>query len=232
MANDIAKMMDLSCVQANSSYEEIVEAVKLADKYDVAAVFVLPAHLEYAKAFAEKNDYKVKFAATAGFPSGSMATETKIAEAKMQIAAGCLEVDMVNNITWLKAGEVQKYREDIQAVKNAVGDIPLKVILECHYLTNDEIVTACEICAEIGVAFVKTGTGWAETGATLENVALMKKTVGNRCEVKAAGGVRDLAIIEAMIERGVTRFGIGVRTAKAILGEEDGSSREEVSTNY
>ena len=220
MSNNIAKMMDLSCVQANSSYEEMAEAIKLADKYNVAAVFVLPAHLEYAQNLAKQNNYNVKFAATAGFPSGSMATEIKIAEAKMQLVAGCIEVDMVNNITWLKAKEYAKYREDIEAVKNAVGDVPLKVILECHYLTDDEIVKACEICAEIGVAFVKTGTGWAETGATLANVSLMKKTVGDRCEVKAAGGVRDLATVEAMVERGVSRFGIGVRTAKVILGED------------
>ncbi|UDQ98089.1 deoxyribose-phosphate aldolase [Lentisphaerota bacterium WC36G] len=221
MSNDyIAKMIDLSCVQANSSYEEMQEAIALADKYNVAAVFVLPAHLEYAQKYAKENSYNATFAATAGFPSGSTTTASKIVEAQRQIASGCREVDMVNNITWLKANELEKYRNDIQMVKDSIGDIPLKVILECHYLTNEQIATACEICAQVGVAFVKTGTGWAATGATLENVTLMKKVVGDRCEVKAAGGVRDIETVIAMIERGVTRFGIGVRTAKAILGED------------
>ncbi|MHC4504654.1 MAG: deoxyribose-phosphate aldolase, partial [Planctomycetota bacterium] len=96
---------------------------------------------------------------------------------------------------------------------------PVKVILECHYLTNEEIVEACEIGMEAGVAYVKTGTGWAPTGATLENIALMKRTVGDSCGIKAAGGVRDLETLLAMHELGATRFGIGVRTAQKILEE-------------
>ena len=135
------------------------------------------------------------------------------------IAAGASELDMVNNIAWLKAGDDAAYQADIAAVVAAgvEAGIPVKVILECHYLTDAQIVRACEMAAKAGAAWVKTGTGWAPTGATLENVALMKQTVGERCKVKAAGGVRDIETIEAMIERGVERFGIGVRTAQAIL---------------
>lgn len=124
---------------------------------------------------------------------------------------------MVNNIAWLKAGNKKLYIQDVRSVVEASGGRPVKVILECHWLTEAEIVRACEWCVEAGAAWVKTGTGWAPTGATLENVALMKLTVGDRCHVKAAGGVRDLETLLAMYERGVRRFGIGVKTAQAIL---------------
>ena len=132
---------------------------------------------------------------------------------------------MVNNVAWLKANNKQAYMNDVRSVVGAAGGKPVKVILECHWLTSDEIVRACEWCVEAGASWVKTGTGWAPTGATLENVALMKQTVGDRCQVKAAGGVKDLQILLAMHERGVRRFGIGVRTARAIL-ENTGSSTE------
>ena len=112
----------------------------------------------------------------------------------------------------------------------ASGGRPVKVILECHWLTDAEIVRACEWCVEAGATWVKTGTGWAPTGATLENVALMKRAVGDCCQVKAAGGVRDLETLLAMYERGVRRFGIGVKTAQAIL-EAAGSESKRVKEN-
>jgi deoxyribose-phosphate aldolase len=124
---------------------------------------------------------------------------------------------MVNNIAWLKANNKVAYMNDVRSVIQASGGLPVKVILECHWLTSEEIVRACEWCVEAGASWVKTGTGWAPTGATLENVTLMKQTVGDRCQVKAAGGVKDLETLIAMYERGVRRFGIGVRTARAIL---------------
>ena len=118
---------------------------------------------------------------------------------------------------WLKAGKLDLYREDIKAVIDAAESLPVKVILECHYLGADEIVQACDIAADAGVAYVKTGTGWAETGATIENIALMKRVVGDRCQVKAAGGVADRQTLLAMHAAGATRFGIGVRTGRSIL---------------
>ena len=218
----IAQMMDLSCVRADSTLAEMDEAVELSVAHGVFAIFVLPAHMPY---LVEKiGDAPVLPAATVGFPSGAVSTAAKAAEVKEQMALGCKEFDMVNNIAWLKAGKDQLYRDDIRGVIDAAEGLPVKVILECHYLTNDEIVRACEIAAVAGVTYVKTGTGWAETGATIENITLMKKTVGERCQVKAAGGVADKATLLAMHAAGATRFGIGVRTAKAIL--EDGAAGE------
>ena len=126
---------------------------------------------------------------------------------------------MVNNIAWLKAGEKSAYVDDVAGVVEAAGGRPVKVILECHWLTDEEIVRACEWCAEAGAAWVKTGTGWAPTGATVERIALMSKAVAGRCQVKAAGGIRSLATLQALYDAGARRFGVGVNSARSILAE-------------
>jgi len=211
----IAGMIDLSCVQSSSTLDDIAGAVALARKYHVAAVFALPAHIPYLKELIGSDP--IAIGAVVGFPSGAASTAGKVAETQEQLAMGCTEFDMVNNIAWLKAGKDDLYLADVRAVVAAAGGKPVKVILECHHLTEGEIVHACELCVEAGASFVKTGTGWAPTGATLENVKLMKETVGDRCQVKAAGVVRALATLQAMHRLGATRFGIGLGTAKAIL---------------
>ena len=210
----IAAMIDLSCVQASSTLDELADAVDLARQHTVAAVFALPAHTPYLIELAGDD---VVVAATVGFPDGAASTAGKVFEVKEQLALGCAEFDMVNNIAWLKAGKSDLYRDDVRAVVDAAAGKPVKVIFECHHLTDDEIVRACELCVEAGAAFVKTGTGWAPTGATLENIKLMKQTVGDRAAVKAAGGVRGLETLLTMNRLGATRFGIGVRTARMIL---------------
>ena len=212
----IARMIDVSCVQAESTEQEIRAAAELAKKYDCVCVIVLPAHTPLAiELLADRADILV--GGVAGFPDGSATTAGKVAETEQLLGMGCKEIDMVINITWLKAVRYDLVREDIDSVIRAAAGVPVKVILECHHLTDQEIVKACEICAGAGAAFVKTGTGWAPTGATAENIALMKQTVGERCGIKAAGGVRDLETLLAMYELGATRFGIGVRTVEKIL---------------
>jgi len=208
-------MIDLSCVQSSSTLDDMADAVALARQYGAAALFALPAHVPYMLELIGDDDFPV--GATVGFPSGAATTAGKVAETREQLAMGCSEFDMVNNIAWLKASQDDLYRSDVAAVVEAADGKPVKVILECHHLTDDEIVRACELCVAGGAAFVKTGTGWAPTGATLENVVLMKRTVGDRCSVKAAGGVRDLQTLLAMHKLGATRFGIGVGTARTIL---------------
>lgn len=208
-------MIDLSCVQSSSTLDDIADAVALARQYGAAALFALPAHVPYMLELVGDDDCPV--GATVGFPSGAATTAGKVAETKEQLAMGCGEFDMVNNIAWLKASQDDLYRSDVAAVVAAAEGKCVKVILECHHLTDNEIVRACELCVESGAAFVKTGTGWAPTGATLANIKLMKDTVGDRCGVKAAGGVRDLETLLAMHALGATRFGIGVGSARSIL---------------
>jgi deoxyribose-phosphate aldolase len=215
---DIAQMIDLSCVQANSSPDEIRDAAQTAKRFDCICVFALPAHTPVLIELLEDRP-DILVGGTVGFPDGGATTAGKVQEATELKDMGVSELDMVINIAWLKAGESEAVKQDIQDVIRAGGGLPVKVILECHYLTDAEIVEACRLSVEAGASFVKTGTGWAPTGATLDNVRLMSETVGDDCAVKAAGGVRDLETLLAMHELGATRFGLGVRTATAILTE-------------
>ena len=214
-AKELAQMMDVSAVRADSTLEEIGQAAELARRFGCVAVFALPAHTPFL--IERLADSGVIAGGVAGFPGGAETSAVKAATASELVRMGCREIDMVNNLAWLKAGKKDLYVADVRAVIGACEGRPVKVILECHWLSEAEIARACEWCAEAGAAWVKTGTGWAPTGATLENVALMKRVVGERCGVKAAGGVRDLATLLAMFDLGVRRFGIGVRTAETIL---------------
>ena len=213
---EIAGMIDISAVKADSTLDELHAAAELARKHNCICVFALPAHTPFlVELLSDRPDIIV--GGTVSFPSGGQTTAIKAAETKEQIAMGCREIDAVINIAWVKAAKYDLVRADIDAVVAEAGHVPVKIILECHYLTDDEIVKASELCADAGVAFVKTGTGWAPSGATPENIALIKRTVGERCQIKAAGGVKDLQTLLTLYELGARRFGIGVRTAEAIL---------------
>ena len=217
-SKEIAGMMDISAVQAQSTIEDIRDVCSLAKEFGVAAVFCLPAHVPYMRECLGCGS-GVKLASVSGFPGGAETTRIKVETAKELVGFGCDEVDMVNNLAWLKARYKSSYVGDVRSVVEAAAGRPVKVILECHWLTDEEIARACEWCVEAGASWVKTGTGWAPTGATVERCELMKKTVGDRCGVKAAGGVRTLETLLAMYAVGVRRFGIGVKTARNILDE-------------
>ncbi len=217
-SKEIAGMMDISAVQAQSTIEDIRDVCSLAKEFGVAAVFCLPAHVPYMRECLGCGS-GVKLASVSGFPGGAETTRIKVETAKELVGFGCDEVDMVNNLAWLKARYKSSYVGDVRSVVEAAAGRPVKVILECHWLTDEEIARACEWCVEAGASWVKTGTGWAPTGATVERCELMKKTVVDRCGVKAAGGVRTLETLLAMYAVGVRRFGIGVKTARNILDE-------------
>ena len=148
-------------------------------------------------------------------------TAAKAFEASAAIAAGAREIDMVINLGALKSGRADDVQADIDAVHRACGTVPLKVILETGLLTDDEKVRVCEMCRALGVAFVKTSTGFGHGGATLADVALMRRTVGPTLGVKASGGVRDRATALAMLEAGATR--LGTSSGVAIVTDKDGS---------
>ena len=194
--DEIAKMMDVSAVQAQSTREDIDACCELAAEYGCAAVFCLPAHVPFLRARLDALGLKVPMASVSGFPGGAETSRIKAETARELVGYGCDEVDMVNNVAWLKAGEKSAYVDDVAG-----------------------IVRACEWCVEAGAAWVKTGTGWAPTGATVERIALMSKAVAGRCRVKAAGGIRSLATLQALYDAGARRFGVGVNSARAILAE-------------
>lgn len=142
-----------------------------------------------------------------GFPLGAMTTAAKAFEAAQAKADGTTEIDMVVNIGRLIAGDDDYVVRDIAAVVNAAPGIPVKVILECCLLDDGQIVRGCEDSVAAGAAFVKTSTGFSKGGATLHDVALMRSTVGERCKVKAAGGIHNAEEARAMIEAGADRLG-------------------------
>jgi len=149
-----------------------------------------------------------------GFPHGATSTAAKVAETRAAIGEGATEVDMVLNLGWLKDRDEQMVREDMAAVVRAARDQALvKVILETAKLTEPEIAQVCEWACDCGAHFVKTSTGFGGGGATLEAVRLMKATVGDRCRVKASGGIRNRATALAMLEAGADRLGTSASVA-------------------
>ena len=148
-----------------------------------------------------------------GFPLGACSTLAKAAETAQAVADGATEIDMVINVGRLKDGDDEYCTRDIAAVVEAAGDAAVKVILECCLLTDEEIVRACECSVAAGAAFVKTSTGFSTGGATVHDVELMRKTVGDRCKVKAAGGMHTRAEAEAMVAAGADRLGTSASIA-------------------
>lgn len=200
-----AQYIDHTLLAMDSSVEQIQKICDEAKTHNFYSVCVNSGYVPVVKdALAGSN---VKVCSVVGFPLGAMLTEAKAFETKAAVSAGAQEIDMVINVGWLKSGLDNAVYEDIKAVKTACGTVPLKVILETCLLSKDEIVKVCEMCRELDVAFVKTSTGFSKSGATVEDVALMRKTVGDKMGVKASGGVRSLETANEMIKAGATRIG-------------------------
>ncbi len=150
-----------------------------------------------------------------GFPLGACSTAAKVAEARQAAADGTTEIDMVINVGMLKAGDLAGATADIRAVVEAVPQVPVKVIIECCLLTDAQKEAACRCAVRAGAAFVKTSTGFSKGGATVEDVRLMRRVVGDACKVKAAGGIRTLDDALAMLEAGADRLGMSAGVAVA-----------------
>ncbi len=201
----LAQYIDHTLLAADASREQIATLCREAQEHGFYSVCVNSGQVPYAASLLE--GAAVKVCAVVGFPLGAGLSDTKAFEAKQAIAAGAGEIDMVLNIGWLKDGLFDEVRDDIVAVKDACGAVPLKVIFETCLLDDAQKTRAAEICRDLNVAFVKTSTGFSRSGATVEDVALMRKVVGQGVGVKASGGVRDYATAVAMIEAGATRLG-------------------------
>ena len=201
----LAQYIDHTLLAADASREQIATLCREAQAHGFYSVCVNSGQVPHAAHLLAGQ--KVKVCAVVGFPLGAGLTASKAFEAAQAIAAGAGEIDMVLNIGALKEGLLQVVRDDIEAVKQACGSVPLKVILETCLLDDEQKIRACEICRELNVAFVKTSTGFSRSGATVEDVALMRRVVGADIGVKASGGVRDYATAVAMIEAGATRLG-------------------------
>ena len=213
---EMARMIDLSAVRADNTKAEVRSLADMARKYRCQCVSTLPGYTPLIKELLA-DEPEIHIGGNVGFPSGGDTSAIKIAETKELLKMGCDELDMVINIGMLRSGQYQHVLDDIKGVVEAADQVPVKVILECHYLSDDEIRRACELCVKAKAAFVKTGTGWAPTGATIENITLIKSCVGDAITIKASGGIRSLEVLEEMYRGGARRFGLGLRTAPPIF---------------
>ncbi|MFC0298396.1 deoxyribose-phosphate aldolase [Geobacillus jurassicus] len=206
MTMNIAKMIDHTLLKPEATEQQIVQLCAEAKQYGFAAVCVNPTWVKTAAR--ELSGTDVRVCTVIGFPLGATTPETKAFETKNAIENGAREVDMVINIGALKSGDDGLVERDIRAVvEAAAGRALVKVIIETTLLTDEEKVRACQLAVKAGADYVKTSTGFSGGGATVEDVALMRKTVGDRAGVKASGGVRDRETAEAMINAGATRIG-------------------------
>ena len=212
----LAKTIDHSLLRPELTEADVIAGCVLANNYHVASVCVKPCHVKLAKKLLLGSDVEV--GTVVGFPHGNSTIATKVFETQEAVAAGATEIDMVINIGEFRSGHADYLRNEIRAVVNAAHpNAIVKVILENAYLTHDEKVLGCQIVEEAGADFVKTSTGFAPTGATVEDIALMRATVGPQVQVKAAHGVRTLDQLLAMIDAGATRS--GATATAAILDE-------------
>jgi deoxyribose-phosphate aldolase len=206
-----AKYIDHTLLAMNATEDQIRKLCDEAKEYHFYSVCVNSGYVPLAARLLNGTDVKV--CSVVGFPLGAMLTSAKAFETEMAVKAGAQEIDMVINVGWLKSNDWDAVKQDIEAVFNACGAVPLKVILETCLLTKDEIVKVCEICKQIGVAFVKTSTGFSVSGATVDDVKLMRDTVGNEMGVKASGGIRDRQTAEKMVQAGASRLGASASIA-------------------
>ncbi|UZQ31139.1 MAG: deoxyribose-phosphate aldolase [Spiroplasma phoeniceum] len=199
------KYIDHTLLKPDSTIVEIKKLCAEAKEYDFASVCINPTYVRLAHNLLQ--DTTVNVCVVAGFPLGANATITKVTEISTALAEGATEIDMVMNISQFKSKNYDLVRADMAACKKAAGQHIVKVILETCLLSDTEIIKACQLAEEAGLDFVKTSTGFSKAGATIANVKLMKKTVRERMQVKAAGGVRTKDDALAMITAGATRIG-------------------------
>ncbi len=202
---DIAKMIDHTALKPETTKEAILKLTSEAKEYQFASVCVNPTWVKLASEALLGTGVDV--CTVIGFPLGANTKEVKAFETKDAIQNGATEVDMVINIGELKDGNDAAVLADIKAVVDAADGTLVKVIIETCLLADDEKVRACELAVEAGADFVKTSTGFSTGGATADDIALMRKTVGPNIGVKASGGIRTKEDVLAMIEAGATRIG-------------------------
>jgi len=201
----INQYIDHTLLKATATKEEIVKLCSEAKEYNFYAVCVNGCYVQLAKQELQNSD--VKIAAVIGFPLGAMTTEGKVFEAKDCIEKGASEIDMVINIGKLLGGENDDVKNEIRLIKKAIGNNVLKVIFENCYLSEEQIKIVSQLAVIAGADFIKTSTGFGTSGATFEDVQIMKNVVGDKAQIKAAGGIKDRETAEKYIKMGVTRLG-------------------------
>lgn len=222
MEKNFARMIDHTLLKAEATKEQIEKLCAEAKQFNFASVCVNPTWVKRSSELLQGTDVLV--CTVIGFPLGANTPAVKAFEAKDAIANGATEVDMVINIGALKDKNYELVQADIAAVVEAAKDSALvKVIIESCLLTDEEKVKACELAVAAGADYVKTSTGFSTGGATAEDIALMRKTVGPDLGVKASGGVRSLEDMKKMVEAGATRIGAssGVAIMNGLIADSN-----------
>lgn len=207
----LAGMIDHTLLKPDATREELLKVCAEAKKYNFATVCVNSSNIPLVAR--ELRGTSVKAIAVVGFPLGAATTQAKVFESKEAIKSGAEEIDMVINLGALKSKDYRTVYEDIRQVVEASRPYKTKVIIETSSLNNDEKIIACALSKTAGAAFVKTSTGFAGGGATVEDIALMRRIVGADMEVKASGGIRTKEDAEAMVKAGANRIGASASVA-------------------
>ncbi|MGO2659944.1 deoxyribose-phosphate aldolase [Mycetocola reblochoni] len=198
-------MIDHAILKPELTRADVDAQLAIAREYRILSVCVRPSDVRYAVEALEGSGVGV--GTVIGFPHGTTSTTAKVAESRQAIADGAFELDMVVNIGWVRSGLLDLVEDDIRAVVEAAGTVPVKVIIETSLLNDEQKVAACLAAEATGAAFVKTSTGFAGGGATVADITLMRATVGPSVEVKASGGIRSLDDALAVIAAGASRLG-------------------------
>lgn len=222
--NEVAKYIDHAVLKPNHTDDDVRKACEMAKRWNIASVCVKPCHVLLAKKLLEGSDVKV--CTVIGFPNGSTTTETKAFETIDAIMNGASEIDMVMNVGKLISGDEHYGLNDIKQVVNICHseNVICKVIIETSLLTDDLMVKACELVKQAGADYVKTSTGFNGGGATLEDIALMKNTVGDQVKIKASGGIKTYEQAVAFIEAGCSR--LGTSSTEEILSGGEGKEMD------
>ncbi|WP_047546864.1 deoxyribose-phosphate aldolase [Psychroserpens sp. Hel_I_66] len=218
---NINSYIDHTLLSSTATESDIIKHCNQAKKHKFYSVCINSCYVPLANQLLKDTD--VKICAVVGFPFGANSTRAKVFESKQAIDDGAHEIDMVINLGFFKSKNYVEVFKDIKDVKSAIGKIPLKVILEISELSKNGIVKASEICTDANVDFIKTSTGFTKSGATLTAVKIIKKTVKNKCKIKASGGISDYETAKKYIEVGADRIG----TSKGVVISENEYSNME-----
>ncbi len=221
VAHDVAAMIDHTLLKPDATPEDLRKLCEEAKQYRFASVCVNSANVARCRALLA--GHPVMVCAVVGFPLGAMSSGAKAFEAREAVRNGAAEIDMVMNIGALKAGDFSLVQEDISRVVAAARPARVKVILETGMLDDEEKVAACTLSKLAGAHFVKTSTGFGKGGATVEDIALMRRVVGGEMGVKASGGIRDASDAQRMLQAGANRIGASASVA-IVLGKRSTSN--------
>lgn len=223
---NLSKYIDHTLLKPTATESDIIQLCREAVEYNFYAVCVNSCYVKLCSdalhASKKNNNASIQIASVVGFPLGAMDTLSKIKEAEYAIKNGAAEIDMVINIGFLKDKKYDLVEQEIRQIKQAIGNAILKVIIETCYLTDEEKKIATQLTVNAGADFVKTSTGFGTSGATIDDIQLMKSITQNKIQIKASGGIRDYETAIKYIDLGVTRIGTsnGIQIVTGVKGNE------------